>query len=76
MEITTREIMWSSCGPSDYPFKIMCSPYAHKYVLEPIAKPSHAEASVLFKVLGILRTICMKLELLLNFNFMLPCIIQ
>jgi len=66
MEITMRKNMWSSCG-SSYCTRLKCCllHYLHKCVLETIAKPSHAEASVLCKVLGILRTSCMKLELLL-----------
>jgi len=61
-----KKKIWSLCGSSYYTCLNWCVlRILHKYVLEPIAKPSHAEAGVLCKVLGNLRTICMKLELLM-----------
>jgi len=54
--------MWSCCDSSTVPVEHgVLKRTLRRFGLEPIAEPSHTEASVLCKVLGTLGTIFMKL---------------
>ena len=54
--------VWSSCGSTYSACVTWCVIRTlRRFVLEPIAKPSHTETSVIYKVRGTLRIIFLKL---------------